>query len=117
MGRPHVTLAEQETILRWDEEEKNVNLYSACPRVWAWIEKRLKLEPYRTFTAVDGTITGKDFRMPLAEFRWGRKRRVVLSEAKRAQLAARMATARREKACSIAQNPIRSQESDGEVDE
>jgi hypothetical protein len=116
MGHSRITLAEQETIIRWDCEEKSVNLYSGHPATCRRIERTLGLEPYRVFQFPDGTVTGKDYRMPLASFRWGKKRRTVLSEAERTRRAERMAGTRREKARSVVQTPVNLQGTSTEVD-
>jgi hypothetical protein len=54
-------------------------------------------------------------RLTLAEFRWGKKHRVVLSDAEKARRAARMAGTLRQKGRSVAGTPLASQEtaSDG----
>lgn len=65
--------AEQETIIRWDEEEKLVHVYSASPVVWRRLEKQgfaVQRETTR-----DGQPTGRFYvPIPLADFRWGKKR-------------------------------------------
>ena len=37
MGR--LTRAEQETVIRWDEEEQVVHIWSASPRTWRRCER------------------------------------------------------------------------------
>jgi hypothetical protein len=116
MARTRISLAEQETIIRWDPEEKTVNLYSGHPATCRRIERTFGLEPYRVFRFPDGTVTGKDYQMPLAEFRWGKKRRTALSEAERGRRAERMAGTRHQKARSVVQTPVNLQETSTEVD-
>ena len=72
MGR--ATLSEQETIIRWDRQERIVNIWSADPTVWRRLRK-LEFEPTREHRFADGTISGRFYEVPLAEFRWGKKRR------------------------------------------
>jgi hypothetical protein len=64
--------AEQETILRWDEEEQVVHVSSASPKTWRKCA-RLGLEPVKTVRARDGGESGRVYRLPLAAFRWGLK--------------------------------------------
>ncbi len=60
--------AERETVLRWDEEDRVVSLYSASPAVWRKAA-RLGLKPVKE-TALEGEPSGKFYRFPLAELSW-----------------------------------------------
>jgi len=70
--RARPTRAEQETVFRWDEEEKLVYVWSASPVTWRKLA-RLGIRPVRE-TSREGQPTGKFYRLPLARFRWGLKR-------------------------------------------
>jgi hypothetical protein len=64
--------AEQETIIRWDEEEKLVHVYSASPVVWRRLEKQ-GFEVLKE-TTHKGEPTGRFYTpIPIRDFRWGRK--------------------------------------------
>ena len=65
------TRAEQETVLRWDEDAQVVSVWSSSPKTWRRCE-RLGLRPVRETTA-EGQASGKFYRLPVREFRWGRK--------------------------------------------
>lgn len=65
--------AEQETILRWDEDKKAVSVYSASPVTWRKLA-RLGIQPAKETTLRTGEPSGKFYRIPLAQFRWGLKR-------------------------------------------
>ena len=65
------TRAEQETVLRWDEDEKVVHIWSASP-VSRRKLARLGIEPHRE-TRRAGEIVGRFYRVPLTRFRWGLK--------------------------------------------
>jgi hypothetical protein len=71
--RSHPARAEQETIIRWDREEPTVSVWSASPVVCRKMD-RLGLAPVRESTSY-GQLTGRWYRVPLARFRWGLKRR------------------------------------------
>jgi hypothetical protein len=66
------TRAEQETVLRWDEDEKLVHLWSASPVTWRKLA-RLGIEPHRE-TRRAGEVTDRFYRVPVTRFRWGLKR-------------------------------------------
>lgn len=66
-----LTRAEQETVIRWDEGEKVVHVYSASPVTWRRLA-RLGLTPIRE-TRHEGEVTGRFYTLPLARFRWGLK--------------------------------------------
>lgn len=67
-----LTRAEQETILRWDEEEQTVHVYSSSPKTWRRAA-RLGLVVKRE-TTYEGTVSGRFYvPVPVAEFRWGLK--------------------------------------------
>jgi hypothetical protein len=65
------TLAEQETVIRWDREESGVHIFSANPVVWRKLE-RLGLEPVRRST-VAGEEAGRFYVVPVGRLRWGLK--------------------------------------------
>ncbi len=67
-----LTRAEQETILRWDEEEQVVHVYSASPKTWRKCA-RLGLTPVKETRLRTGEPSGKFYRVPFADFRWGLK--------------------------------------------
>ena len=67
-----MTRAEQETILRWDEDEQMVSLWSASPRTWRKAAK-LGLIPVKV-TQYRGEVTGHFYELPLSRLRWGLKR-------------------------------------------
>jgi hypothetical protein len=58
------TRAEQETTIRWDEEEKGVHVWTASP---VTLRKLARL-------GIRETRPGGFFVIPLARFRWGLKR-------------------------------------------
>jgi len=64
------TRAEQETIIRWDEAEQIVHVYSTSPKTWRRCA-RLGLEATKSHRFRDGEESGRFYRLPLAEFRWG----------------------------------------------
>lgn len=66
-----LTRAEQETVIRWDEEEKVVHIWSASPVTWRKVA-RLGLKPVKETTR-GGEPSGKLYRVPFASFRWGIK--------------------------------------------
>ena len=76
-----LTRAEQETILRWDEDEKIVYVYSASPVTWRKMA-RLGVHPTKQ-TTFQGNPSGKFYRVPFSGFRWGLKRQVVVGGAPR----------------------------------
>lgn len=63
------TRSEQETVIRWDEEDKLVHLWSASPVTWRKLA-RLGIRPTRETTR-EGQPAGKFYQVPLARFRWG----------------------------------------------
>jgi hypothetical protein len=69
MGRG---LAERETVLRWDDEERVVHVYSGNPAIWRRCE-RLGMAPVKRDRLEGGTERGRFYRVALAEFRWGWK--------------------------------------------
>ena len=64
--------AEQETVIRWDEAEKVVHIWSASPVTWRRMA-RLALSHHKE-TTMEGNLSGRFYRVPLARFRWGLKR-------------------------------------------
>lgn len=66
------TLAEQETIIRWDREDPQVHLFSANPAIWRKLT-RLGIEPVRRST-VQGEEAGRYYVFPVAVLGWGLKR-------------------------------------------
>jgi hypothetical protein len=65
------TVAEQETVIRWDRESPEVQLFSANPAVWRKMT-RLGIEPARRST-LQGEEAGRFYRVPITRFRWGLK--------------------------------------------
>lgn len=70
-----LTRAEQETIIRFDEDEKVAHIYSGSPTTWRKMA-RLGIRPTRETTS-GGSPSGKFYSLPLEQFRWGRKIRSV----------------------------------------
>jgi hypothetical protein len=68
----HPTRAEQETVLRWDREDPLVHVWSASPVVWRKLE-RVGIAPGRE-TRSYGRVSGRFYRIPLRQFRWGLRR-------------------------------------------
>jgi hypothetical protein len=68
-----MTRAEQETVIRWDEAEQVVHVWSASPRTWRRCA-RLGLTLTRETTTA-GQVTGRFYRLDLGAFRWGVKSR------------------------------------------
>lgn len=66
-----LTRVEQETVIRWDEEDKTVRLWSSSPMTWRRLA-RLGLRPVKEST-MDGKASGKSYVLPLERFRWGLK--------------------------------------------
>lgn len=56
-----MTRAEQETIIRFDEEGDNAVIYTASSRVAQWLERELKSTKT---TNRDGEITSWEFELP-----------------------------------------------------
>ena len=67
-----LTRAEQETTIRWDDEEQTVHIWSASPTTWRKMA-RLGVAPARETTR-HGRPSGRFYVLPLAAFRWGLKR-------------------------------------------
>jgi hypothetical protein len=63
--------AERETVIRWDEEERVVHVWSASPAVWRKLA-RLGIGVVRE-TKRGTEVSGRFYRVPLAQFRWGLK--------------------------------------------
>jgi len=80
------TRAEQEVIIRWDEEEKLVHVYSASPIIWRRLAKAgwaIERETHAKFT---GERTGIFYMpIPLARFRFGLKRERTAAQVAAAQ--------------------------------
>ena len=70
-----LTRAEQETVIRWDEAEQEVRIWSASPKTWRRMA-RLGLAPYRE-TTTGGIPSGRFYRVPPGQFRWGTKRKAA----------------------------------------
>lgn len=62
------TRAEQETVIRWDEEEQTAHIYSASPKTWRKMA-RLRIAPVKE-TTVKGQVSGRFYRVPASQFRW-----------------------------------------------
>jgi hypothetical protein len=63
-----LTRAEQETTIRWDEEEQIVHIWSASPKTWRKMA-RLGVTPAREM-ARHGQPSGRFYLVPVAQFRW-----------------------------------------------
>ena len=70
-----LTRAEQETVIRWDEAEPEVRIWSASPKTWRRMA-RLGVPPYRE-TTTWGAPSGRFYRVPVERFRWGTKRKAA----------------------------------------
>ena len=70
-----LTRAEQETVIRWDEDEQEVRVWSASPRTWRRMA-RLGVAAHRE-TTISGKPSGRFYRVPAGLFRWGTKRKAV----------------------------------------
>jgi hypothetical protein len=67
--------AERETVIQFDDESKTVIIWSCQAPVLRKLH-RLGLTPHRESRRRDtGAFHGREFRIPLAAFRWGLKRR------------------------------------------
>ena len=89
-----ITKAEQETVIRWDEDEKVVTVWSASPAVLRKLA-RLRLTPTSERRRRDGALHGREYRLPLAGFSWGVKRKARrLSEGERQAARERLLRAR-----------------------
>ena len=67
--------AEQETVIRWDEAGQEVRIWSASPKTWRRLA-RLGVAPYRE-TMTGGAPSGRFYRVPAEQFRWGTKRKAA----------------------------------------
>lgn len=81
---PRSTLAERETIIRWDDEERLVQVYSASP---VWWRKLARLGfTVREETTRHGEVTGRFYEpVPVDGFRFRKKRTVSASHRARLQ--------------------------------
>jgi len=76
------TLSESETIIRWDDEEQLVHVYSASPRWWLKLARLGFI--VREETTRQGAVTGRFYHpMPIAQFRIGKKRAATESQRRR----------------------------------
>lgn len=78
--------AERETVLRWDREKDIVVVWSADPTVWTRCRRYGWAEDQAKRWKQGGKVVGRQWSVPLGEFSWGRKRRTVVSEQRRAEL-------------------------------
>lgn len=69
-----LTRAEQETVIRWDAEERVVWVWTADPSTLRKLH-RLGLAHFTEARRKDGGLHGREYRIPLADFRWGLRRR------------------------------------------
>lgn len=83
--------AEQETVVRWDEEEKLVTIWSASPVVMRKLHA-LGLVPHRESRRRTGELWGREFKVPLAHFRWRVRAPRQLSETERQALRRRLSS-------------------------
>ena len=99
------TRVEQETVLLWDRAEQMVRISATDPATWRKLA-RLGITPTEETRDRDGKPSTKFYRLPLSEFRWGRK-------AKRGSLSADRRT--RQGAVLAAARLLRKQKTAGEV--
>jgi hypothetical protein len=66
-----LTRAEQETVITWNDDAKEVAIWSASPVTWRKLD-RLGIHPVRE-TLLQGKPAGKFYRLPFGLFRWGRR--------------------------------------------
>lgn len=67
-----MTKAEKETIMRWDEGERTVSIYSCSPAVW----RRCERKGHRAISVqrdLAGKELSREYLVPLLDFRWGFK--------------------------------------------
>jgi hypothetical protein len=64
-----LTKAERETIIRWDEEDRTVIVYTASPPVMRKLERAGQVA-WRESRRQDGTLYGKEYKVDPALFRW-----------------------------------------------
>ena len=70
-----MTRAEQETVIRWDREEQQVQIWTADPVVWRKLERLGIAVREETHAQRTGEPTGRFYTpIPLARFRFGLKR-------------------------------------------
>jgi hypothetical protein len=67
---------DQQTVVTWDDDEQVVRVWSSSPKSWRLLEK-LGLRPHRETRLPNGrpAPVGKFYKLPLARFRWGLKKR------------------------------------------
>ena len=84
---------EQETVVAWNREEDEVSIYTAnqtdCNKC-----RKLGLIPVRIEKDTEGQEVGWFFMMPRSEFRWGKKRKVNITDEQRAKAAERLSRRR-----------------------
>ena len=69
------TRAEQETVIRWDRDEQLVHVWSADPVVWRRMARLGFVVREETRYAKTGEVSGRFYvPIPLADFRWGKRR-------------------------------------------
>lgn len=66
---------ERETIIRWDEDEKVVYIYTSSNPVIRRLNSKLKLKIEKEIKNQDGVVTGVEFKLPLKEFRFGLRKK------------------------------------------
>ncbi len=74
--------AERETVIQFDEESKFARIWSASPKVLRKLA-RLGLVPVRESRRRSGELWGKEFKVPLPDFRWQIRPRRQLSASER----------------------------------
>jgi hypothetical protein len=84
-----MTRAEQETVIRWDREDRVVHIWSADPTVWRKLDRLGVAVREETRAQRTGEITGRFYvPMPVARFRWGVNRERTAAQVAAAQQAA-----------------------------
>lgn len=80
------SMAEQETVIRWDREDSEVWVSSSNPAVWRKMG-RLGIPERKRSNWPDGSVACVWYRVPVSRFRWGLKR--VMGAAEKSRLAVR----------------------------
>ncbi len=70
--RSRPTLAEQETVIRWDREDPLVHIWTASPTEMRRLAQKGLASTRETNSG--GRVTGRWYVIPRREFRWGLKR-------------------------------------------
>jgi len=74
MAPYHPTRAEMETVLRWDQEDDQVHVWSASPVTWRKLARLGVPVTRETRYQGGGVVSGRFYIIPLSQFRWRLKR-------------------------------------------